>query len=169
MPMAKLSAIYLYPVKSLAGIKVNQWQVTEKGLQYDRKWMLVDQNHRFLSQRQLPEMALIKTTMTDDRLVLTAPAMEPLTVPLQSSGGDSLETVIWQDRCLAYSVSRIADQWFSTFFKKTMPAGLSSRSIDSCCRSPVCTSHRSDCFFRWFSFFTDFGKFLTLFESANEP
>ncbi|MGR9115209.1 MAG: MOSC domain-containing protein [Gammaproteobacteria bacterium] len=119
MLQAKLSEIYLYPVKSLAGIKVNRWQVTEKGLQYDRKWMLVDQDGHFLSQRQLPKMALIKTAIIDDKLLITAPAMKPLTVPLQSSGGETLKTVIWQDHCLAYSVSRTADQWFSAFLKKT--------------------------------------------------
>ena len=118
MLLAELSEIYLYPVKSLAGFKVNQWPVTEKGLQYDRKWMLIDQNHRFLSQRQLPKMALINTTIIDDQLILTAPAMQPLTVPLHSSGGQILETSIWQDQCLAYSVSETADQWFSAFLEK---------------------------------------------------
>lgn len=114
----KLSEIYLYPVKSLAGIKVNYWQVTEKGLEYDRKWMLVDQNQHFLSQRQLPKMALIKTAISSDQLILTAPAMEPLAVPLRSSGGQALETVIWHDRCLAYRVSEIADQWLSAFLDR---------------------------------------------------
>ncbi|MGR9045359.1 MAG: MOSC domain-containing protein [Gammaproteobacteria bacterium] len=115
MSLIKLSEIYVYPVKSLAGFKVNQWPVTETGLQYDRNWMLIDPNHRFLSQRQLPKMSLINTAISDDRLILTAPAMPLLTLPLQANGGELLETSIWQDRCLAFSVSDSADQWFSVF------------------------------------------------------
>ncbi|OYV18076.1 MAG: MOSC domain-containing protein [Methylococcaceae bacterium NSP1-2] len=56
-----LSDIIIYPVKSLAGIHLTQWQVTKTGFQYDRKWMLIDNQGQFLSQRRLPKMALIST------------------------------------------------------------------------------------------------------------
>lgn len=115
--MPKLSQIYLYPVKSLAGIAVDSWPVDQNGLLYDRKWMLVDAQGRFLSQRTLPNMALIRPRIGQTQLSLSAPGREDLLFPLQGSGGDSLEVEIWDDRCLAESVSEAADRWFSDFLQ----------------------------------------------------
>ncbi len=49
--MLKINEIYIYPIKSLGGISVNQAEVTDRGFKYDRRWMLIDDNNRFLSQR----------------------------------------------------------------------------------------------------------------------
>lgn len=113
-----LSAITLYPVKSLAGISVSRWPVTKTGLQYDRKWMLVDAAGQFLSQRRLPRMALIKTAFANSRLILSAPGMENLSLPLTPSGGDIINSTIWGDQCEAHGVSREADQWLGGFLKQ---------------------------------------------------
>ena len=42
MPDLKLTQIWIYPIKSLGGISLSSAKVMEKGLQYDRRWMLVD-------------------------------------------------------------------------------------------------------------------------------
>jgi uncharacterized protein YcbX len=112
-----LSAITLYPVKSLAGISVNRWQVDKTGLQYDRKWMLIDNTGQFLSQRKLPQMALIKTALSGHHLILSASGMENLLLPLHPVDGDIINSIIWQERCDARSVSTEADQWLSDFLK----------------------------------------------------
>jgi len=67
-----LSALYIYPVKSCAGISVASAEVDELGLVGDRRFMIVDATGRFLTQRVLPRMALIQTALTADRLTLTA-------------------------------------------------------------------------------------------------
>ena len=113
-----LSAITLYPVKSLAGISVSRWPVTKTGLQYDRKWMLIDQDRQFLSQRKLPHMALIKTALTDSHLILSAPGMESLELVLASTDGEIIDSTIWHDHCDARRVSAEADQWLSHFLKQ---------------------------------------------------
>ncbi|HEY8160120.1 MAG TPA: MOSC N-terminal beta barrel domain-containing protein [Methylobacter sp.] len=110
-----LSGIYIYPVKSLAGISANSWPVTEKGFQHDRKWMVIDKDRQFLSQRKLPNMALIKTTLTDQNLILSAPGMENLSLPLAPVDGQIINSTIWDDQCNARSVSVEADQWLSDF------------------------------------------------------
>lgn len=112
-----LSDIYIYPVKSLAGIRVDRWPVDANGLRHDRKWMLIDQNNRFLSQRKLPKMALIQTRLTENELILTTPAGQQLSLPLQPGAGEPLEVEIWHDRCQARSISIEADQWFSDFLQ----------------------------------------------------
>jgi uncharacterized protein YcbX len=110
-----LSAITVYPVKSLAGINAARWPVTETGFQYDRKWMLIDTGGHFLSQRTLPRMALIKTALTNDALLLSAPGMAELSLPLVPCSGEIITTQIWKDHCDAQSVSADADQWLSHF------------------------------------------------------
>lgn len=113
-----LSGIAIYPVKSLAGISANSWPVTEKGFQYDRKWMIIDNDRQFLSQRKLPKMALIKTALTDKTLILSAPDMEDLPLPLAPVDGYIINSTIWHDQCGARSVSAEADQWLSDFLKQ---------------------------------------------------
>ncbi len=112
-----LSGIAVYPVKSLAGIQANSWPVTEKGFQHDRKWMIIDKDRQFLSQRKLPEMALIKTALTDQNLILSAPDMENLSLPIEPVDGQIINSTIWQDQCDARSISTEADQWLSDFLK----------------------------------------------------
>ncbi len=115
---AFLSEIIIYPIKSLAGISVKHWQINEKGLLYDRKWMLIDENNKFLSQRRLPEMALITTAMVNNTLVLSAPSMEDITLSLNNSNdGEEVITEIWRDQCPARCVSTAMDQWFSQCLK----------------------------------------------------
>ncbi|WP_446811103.1 MOSC domain-containing protein [Methylomonas sp. 2BW1-5-20] len=115
--MPVLSQIYIYPVKSLAGIRVDQWPVDSKGLLYDRKWMLIDSDRQFLSQRRLPKMALIKTRIEGERLILSAPDQPDLSLPLQAQDGDELEVVVWHDHCRAKTCGDAADAWLSGFLQ----------------------------------------------------
>jgi len=113
-----LSGIFIYPVKSLAGISANSWPVTGKGFQHDRKWMIIDNDRQFLSQRKLPKMALIKTALTDKNLILSAPGMEKLSLPIEPVDGHIINSTIWHDQCDARSVSTEADQWLSDFLEQ---------------------------------------------------
>jgi uncharacterized protein YcbX len=117
MSNLKLQDIYIYPIKSCAGIRVSEWQVLEKGLQYDRQWMLVDQNQQFLSQRKLPKMALLKTRLTDHHIILSAPGFEDISFNLHQADGKTLTVSIWKDQCQANLVSAEADEWLSDFLK----------------------------------------------------
>lgn len=115
--MPILSHIYIYPVKSLAGIQVPTWNVDNNGLRFDRKWMLVDAQSQFLSQRRLPKMALIQPRIEQDSLILSAPGQQELQLPLYPSGGDQIKVDIWRDHCLAKTVSPAADAWFCNFLQ----------------------------------------------------
>ena len=66
--MYTISQLFIYPIKSLGGIEVSSAQLTERGLQYDRSWMLVDINNCFLTQRELPEMSLLQTAIENNGL-----------------------------------------------------------------------------------------------------
>ncbi len=120
--MPILSQIYVYPVKSLAGIQVNQWPVDKTGLRYDRKWMLINAEGKFLSQRSLPKMALIKTAISGEKLRLSVGNEAGAEINLNSSDGDEVQVEIWQDNCIAKTASLHASQWLSRFLD--MPCRL---------------------------------------------
>jgi uncharacterized protein YcbX len=115
MPEPVLTEIFVYPVKSLAGIKVSNWLVNEKGLLHDRKWMLIDNNNQFLSQRRIPKMILIKTQLTDKELILSTSDSGSISLPLNPTDGDLSEVNIWNDQCFAKTTSNQADLWLSDF------------------------------------------------------
>jgi uncharacterized protein len=110
-----LNAIYIYPVKSLAGIAVSTWPVVATGFKYDRKWMLVDADKQFLSQRRLPRMALITTALSENQLTCSAPGMADLCLSLQAHTNTIIKSTIWHDQVETVTVSDEADRWFSRF------------------------------------------------------
>jgi uncharacterized protein YcbX len=114
--MLKLSGIYVYPIKSLAGVSLTTARVEERGLQHDRRWMLVDPDGRFLSQREWPQMALLDIQLQDEgmRVSHRQCAIDPLLIPWQTVNDAVLPVQIWNDRCEALAVSKAADRWFST-------------------------------------------------------
>lgn len=63
-----LSEIYIYPIKSLSGIKLTEALVEERGLQHDRRWLLINTENQFLSQRSNAEMALIDVRISETGL-----------------------------------------------------------------------------------------------------
>ena len=117
MPPITLSGLYIYPIKSAAGISLTASQVEERGLQYDRRWMLVDQAGQFMTQRHYPRMALIQVAIAadEDRLEIAAPQMPPLSVPLQMSRKGQLSVKVWQDICGAIPMDDDINNWFSRF------------------------------------------------------
>ncbi|MFL6701512.1 MAG: MOSC N-terminal beta barrel domain-containing protein, partial [Paraburkholderia graminis] len=80
--MPTISELFVYPIKSCAGIALNEARLLATGLEYDRYWMAVDSNGEMLTQRAYPRMALIKVEIADHELVIRAPGMSELRTPL---------------------------------------------------------------------------------------
>jgi uncharacterized protein YcbX len=117
LEQAQVAALYYYPVKSCRGIAVSQAEVIETGFRYDREFMLVERNTGlFLSQRELPRMALIQPEMRDSRLHLEAPGMPVFEIPVVEEGTRVLSTV-WSNRCESVDQGDEVAAWFSEFLK----------------------------------------------------
>jgi len=112
--MLEVSALYIYPIKSLGGIPVGTATLTDRGFAYDRCWMLVDSNNNFLTAREFPEMALIRTELSQDGLFVRHISKDCGTyyVSLQPTG-DHCTVKVWEDICEAQYVDAAADRWFS--------------------------------------------------------
>lgn len=111
-----IRSLHIYPVKSCAGIDLQESPIDAAGLAYDRRW-LVAAGRDFLTQRTLPAMARVRTALTDTHLQLRAPGMPLLEVPLDGSGlADRDEPVtVWRDTFPARAESDAAARWFSDF------------------------------------------------------
>ena len=109
-----LSGLYVYPIKSAAGIPLAESGIDDRGLRYDRRWMLVDDSGRFISQRGLPRLALVRVALEPEGLLVEAPGMPPLTVPYEVQGGLS-EAEVWGDRVGVVPVGGYTDEWFTGF------------------------------------------------------
>lgn len=113
-----LAELNLYPVKGCAGLSLRAADVGPTGLEVetvaDREWVIVNAEGRFLSQRELPRMALIETRLAGETLRLRAPGMLTLEVPLMSEG-DVVEAQVWSDTVPAVTQGEVADAWCSDY------------------------------------------------------
>lgn len=117
--MLTVSQLFIYPVKSLGGIEVAQAQVTSRGLQHDRRWMLVDEHHNFISQREEEALALFDVSIQEEGLKISyRPTGAALDVPFRPPNPQPLTVEVWSDVCRALTVSKEADGWFSSLLGK---------------------------------------------------
>ncbi len=113
--MIEVTQVNVYPIKSAAGISLESAIIEERGFQHDRRWMLIDTDGQFMTQRQHPRMALIHVGLMKDHLLVNASGMEPLIVPFESVVRNSIPVVIWDDTVQASFVGHDCDDWFSSF------------------------------------------------------
>ena len=111
----QLTEINIYPVKSLGGISLDEAEVTDRGLKYDRRWMLVDENGNFMTQRVFPQMSLIKTSIDDHSLHFSHKIKNDIkfSIPLDTYGDEQNDVEVWDDIVNAVFVGNDADSWFS--------------------------------------------------------
>ncbi|HEY3404323.1 MAG TPA: MOSC N-terminal beta barrel domain-containing protein [Ohtaekwangia sp.] len=109
----QLSQIWIYPIKSLGGIPLTSAKVMEKGLQNDRRFMLVGDDGLFMTQRIYPKMALFKTSLSGDNVVIRFGA-DQIELPLHPTvAGDERSVQVWDDTVTATEAAGAFHQWFS--------------------------------------------------------
>ena len=114
----ELSEINIYPIKSLGGISLNESMVEEKGLQFDRRWMLVDENAKFFTQREFPKMATLKVSLESESLKVTS-ENNLVSVPFQATSNDKIKVQVWQSNCDAHLYDETINAWFSDVLNTT--------------------------------------------------
>ncbi len=120
--MPTLTSLNIYPVKSCRGIALQSAQLTATGLAYDREWMLVREtgefSGEFVTQRELPKLALIETQITPEALLMTAPGMSRLAVALAGSTARARrEVTVWRDTLAALDEGDTAAAWLSEYMR----------------------------------------------------
>lgn len=114
-----ITGLHAYPVKSCAGVALDEVLLIETGFEFDRAWMLVDTDGEFVSQRELPRMALVRPELRHSELVLRAPGMLPLHLALDTVEAPT-RVRVWDDVVAAYDMGALAAQWFSDFLRQAL-------------------------------------------------
>ncbi|KAG4068768.1 hypothetical protein HA402_002459 [Bradysia odoriphaga] len=81
----KLKQLCVFPIKSCGAFKVStKWQLTTRGLKFDREWMIVRHNGVALTQKTETKLCLItpNINIADGWLELSFPYMQSVKVPL---------------------------------------------------------------------------------------
>lgn len=112
MSAPRVASLHIYPVKSCRGIDVDSALVTGTGLEWDRRWMIVDANDRFITQRSHTKLATVTTAIADGELRLTTAGRKPLVVAGKHDG-KRRSVVIWKDVCTGIDAGDEAAGWFS--------------------------------------------------------
>jgi len=124
MTQLTITDIFIYPVKSLAGIRLDKAEVQGKGLRFDRRWMLIDDQGAAMTQREYPAMALFKVAINDDTLSIVYSRQGTIIstngFSIKTSGdSESIKAKIWNDNVEVTEVDRAVSDWFSRHLKAT--------------------------------------------------
>ncbi|HEY0866837.1 MAG TPA: MOSC N-terminal beta barrel domain-containing protein [Fimbriimonas sp.] len=107
-----IQSLHAYPVKSLRGVDLSTADVEAQGFRHDRRWMLVDENGQFMSQRSLARMATVGTRMVGDGIEVFQEGRESLRIP-PTPQDETVRISVWSFEAKARAVGQEADAWFS--------------------------------------------------------
>lgn len=112
--VADLTDIYIYPIKSCFGFKVDQWEISSEGLVYDREWALVTDEGDYVNLKNIPKLAFIKPTINLERntMLIESGSQVPLTISLDHFPEEKLDIIVCGDECKAAKYDISVSQWF---------------------------------------------------------
>lgn len=106
-----VTSLHIYPIKSLGGITLQSARIFIKGIAFDRRWMLVDEQHRFLTQRVHPRLSLFKMKQIDSGFEIH---YDSASINLEVGVlGEDMKAVVWDDEVMVREVSKAHSDWFS--------------------------------------------------------
>ncbi len=105
-----LQSLGVFPVKSCGAVFLQEAEVEERGLKFDRRWLVTDESGRFLTQREVPQLATIRPQLREDTLELRCGDAR-LDIPLHPHEGEPVRVQIWRDEVNAVRVGELADEW----------------------------------------------------------
>ncbi len=116
----KVTGLNVFPIKSCHALEVTEIQLDSYGVVNDRRFMLVDGNNRFLSQRKVPKLSTVRSKFTTNEngerlLHVSAPGMEKELEFVPVTAGERVEAGVWEDKVMVVDQGDIPSQWFSTF------------------------------------------------------
>ena len=111
--MIQVTDIYIYPVKSLKGVRLKEAETGLRGFKYDREWMITDSDYQFLTQREIEAMATITVNIAKDFLLLQSSKGNELKINLNAKRGESVQVSVWRDTCNAYDEGEAASYWLT--------------------------------------------------------
>jgi uncharacterized protein YcbX len=124
MTQPQVKSLTIYPVKSMKGIALDQAKLTPLGLANDRRWMVVRENGRFLTQRDNGRLALIHTALNDTGLVLSLPGMPDLAIGFDARAGAGLASDVWGDEVQGTDLGDEISAWLTEALRSAAPVRM---------------------------------------------
>jgi molybdenum cofactor sulfurtransferase len=117
-----LEKIILYPIKSCEGMEVDEWEISEEGLLYDREWSLIDDSGAYINQKKMPQLCFIRPHIDLESGIMTVSAqdMPNLVIPLNENPEDILSVRVCGDTCTAMAYKGEVKDWFTKFCGKSV-------------------------------------------------
>jgi len=116
MTQLNVSELSIYPVKSAKGLSLQSMHLNRQGPECDRRWMVIDKNQVFVTQRKFPKMCLISTELVNGELFISADDSSRCKVP---AGGSKLtSSSVWGTVVSGEDCGDEAAQWVSEFLDK---------------------------------------------------
>jgi hypothetical protein len=110
-----ITHLYTYPIKSCAAVAHERLALEARGPLWDRRWMVVDGNGLFITQRELPRLALVQPNVEADMLRLSAPGRNDICLSLHGARGTIQRVVVWRDTCDAWDEGDEVANWLSDY------------------------------------------------------
>ena len=108
-----LSEINIYPIKSLRGISLSEAKIERRGLQFDRRWMLVDEKNKFFTQREFPKMAALSVEVLEKGLQVSENENNKILIPFETQTEETVRVKVWSNFCRAKVYENSINEFFS--------------------------------------------------------
>ena len=118
--MVQVSSLHIYPIKSCAGVALTAVRFDTRGPQFDRRWMLIDRDGNFVTQREEPRLSQIKPRITPLALEIEAPGMPKIKVPLSGGRGPRVEAKVWGHETEAEFLGNDVADWCSDAMQRNL-------------------------------------------------
>ncbi|MFC1688048.1 MOSC domain-containing protein [Pseudomonadota bacterium] len=124
MAEIEITALSIYPVKSMKGIDLNEAVLTPEGLEHDRRFMVVRSDGRFVTQREWPVLALINTSLSNGCISLSRDGFGEVAIPSNRLQGDIVQTKVWGDHCETVDQGKEISRWLTAALESDDPLRL---------------------------------------------
>ncbi|MCQ9615589.1 MOSC N-terminal beta barrel domain-containing protein [Paenalcaligenes niemegkensis] len=111
----EITDLYVYPIKSCAGLSLQSSPISSRGLKWDREWVIVNSSGQMVTQRTLPRLALVAPTVSETHLHLVAPGMAPFMLSLDAAVSPTIAVTVWSAQTLGYDEGDAVAAWLSTY------------------------------------------------------
>ena len=104
--------IYIYPIKSLAGISYQEALAEEMGFENDRRWMLIDADNQMITQREHRIMSQFYPQISGGKISIIFQNQKH-EFSIDEHLENSIEVNVWDDKSEVIEVNASTSKWFS--------------------------------------------------------
>lgn len=115
--MIKVRSLHIYPIKGMMGSSVDSAKTLERGFEHDRRYMLIDKNGTFISQRTHPQLVFFNPKIVNDQVIVEHED-KSFKISPSSPLRHTVETTIFDQLVPATEVSQSANDWFSSILEE---------------------------------------------------